>query len=317
MKLDDLYTIVYNIKDSKDTNAIALLGRAISSPIRIKILDLLGNSPMKLSDIADALDIQVSSAAIHMDILLDAGIVSVDNSIKHKGHVKFFSYVKEKSIVVNLRNIEKQNNKDKKYVYKINIGDYTDAELHNFGFASEECMLNDNDEQMVFVDSRHKAQALWAGKGWVKYTIPNNYTQDGDIEKIDVTLEICSEAIGYNHTFPSEISFYLNDTKLCTYLCPGDFGDRYGKYTPSWWYKESTKYGMLTNICVTKNGVFLNGKSVNTNVDIQSLDLSKGNKTTLKISVDDDAKHQGGFNLFGEKFGDYNIPIVFTVYYKE
>lgn len=152
---------------------------------------------------------------------------------------------------------------------------------------------------------------------FMKYTIPNNYTQDGDIEKIDVTLEICSEAIGYNHTFPSEISFYLNDTKLCTYICPGDFGDRYGKYTPSWWYKESTKYGMLTNICVTKNGVFLNGKSVNTNVDIQSLNLSKGNKTTLKISVDDDAKHQGGFNLFGEKFGDYNIPIVFTVYYKE
>lgn len=130
-------------------------------------------------------------------------------------------------------------------------------------------------------------------------------------------LEICSEASGYNETYQSDISFFINDKRLCVYTSPGDFGARYGKFTPDWWYKESTKYGLLVTIAVTDKGIWLNGELVNKNITLNDLNLSNGNRILLRIEVEENAKHKGGFNIFGEKFGDYDIPIVFTAYMKK
>ena len=60
----------------------------------------------------------------------------------------------------------------------------------------------------------------------------------------------------------------------------------------------------------------LNGKTVSNSTNLKDLKLDEGFATRFKIAIEKDAVHKGGFNLFGEKFGDYNIPIVFSAYYK-
>ena len=57
-------------------------------------------------------------------------------------------------------------------------------------------------------------------------------------------------------------------------------------------------------------------KNSSTSVKLGGLNLTKGNRTTLKIGVKKDAEHLGGFNIFGDKFGDYNQGIVFTAIYE-
>ena len=161
------------------------------------------------------------------------------------------------------------------------------------------------------------AQILWSrSNGFVEYAVQNGYALCGTLDEISFSLELCSEALGYNHNYPSDITFWINGVELCTFACPGDFGNRYGKFTPPWWFVDSTKYGLLTTISIMDSGVYLNGKLVNKNVDINALGLKESNRTLLKIGIKDDALHKGGFNIFGDKFGDYNQSIIFNATYK-
>lgn len=308
----------FEIGNPDDANEIALVGRALSSPIRLEILRLLGNESLMLSEIAEKLNLPLSSTSFHLKVLEESRLLGADYSIKRKGSVRWYTFSGyDLSITMRVDN-EKPGAVPLPFTQAINIGDYIDAEFsRDCGMADEKGMIIENDPSDVFNARRHDAQILWSRNcGHVEYAISNRYAQMGVLSDINVSLELCSEALGYNHNYPSDITFWINGVELCTFHCPGDFGNRYGKFTPKWWYIDSTKYGLLTTINVLDSGVYLNGKQVNKNIDIAALRLDKGNRTSLKIGIKNTAVHKGGFNLFGDKFGDYDQPIVFNAVYK-
>ena len=59
----------YNIEDM---NMVCNLGRALSSPVRLEMLQLLYENNMIIGDIAKKLNIPASSAAFHLKILEEA-----------------------------------------------------------------------------------------------------------------------------------------------------------------------------------------------------------------------------------------------------
>lgn len=314
----DLIGKIWVMENTQDTNEIALLGRALSSPIRIEVLRLINKKPYLLSQLANKLDIQLSSMAVHMKILEEAKLVTVEYSAKKKARLKWYTYAPAKFLVVQTRDLYNSNDLDESTVIPIAIGDYIDAEFDEYcGFASEtECLMN-HARHDAFCADRHKAQILWnRNSGFVTYGIPNTYAQKDGLFDISFSLEICSETSGYNNSFPSDITFWINEKELYTWTCPGDFGDQYGKYTPSWWFPESTKYGLLVNLSVRNNGVYFNESLVNKQISLADLQLDKGQKTTFKVGVKQNAYHCGGFNLFGEKFGNYAQSIVFTALHR-
>lgn len=308
----------YEIGDPEDANSIALVGRALSSPIRLEILRLLGNESLMLSEIAEKLDLPLSSTSFHLKILEESKLLGADYSVKRKGSVRWYTFPGfDLSVTMRISN-ESHYAAPPPYTRRINIGDYVDAEFsHYCGMATEQSILMEDDPKDVFSEHRHDAQIIWSRNiGFVEYAISNNYTATGELSEVDLSLELCSEALGYNHNYPSDITFWMNGKELCTFRCPGDFGNRYGKYTPAWWYIDSTKYGLLTTVNILDSGVYLNGKLVNKRVCLDDLDLSHGNRTNIKIGIKDNAVHKGGFNLFGDKFGDYDQAILFGATYK-
>jgi len=312
-------TMLFEIMNPEDTNAIALIGRALSSPIRIEILRLLNIKPMLVSEIANELGLQLSSAAFHLRALEDAALIDTDFSTKRKGTLKWYSYGLRKRLTIQLRNQDGESIKARPpYIQSIPIGDYIDASFSSgCGIATEREHIMENQPNRAFIPERHDAQIIWTRKhGSLSYAIPNDYIQEGRLAEINLSLELCSEAHGYNDAYPSDITFWINGQELCTWTCPGDYGDRYGKYTPPWWFPESTKYGLLTTITIRERGVYLNEVLVNRNVTLDSLSLSRSNKTIFKVGVKKDAVHLGGFNIFGDRFGDYNQSILFTAIYQ-
>ena len=232
--------------------------------------------------------------------------------------MKWYSYAISRRLEIALRADNLKQEKPSSFIHSISIGDYIDAEFTgNCGIATEKEHIMENNPKQAFISERKDAQLIWMKPcGFLSYALPNDYSDKGELSEINFSLEICSEAMGYNGEYPSDITFWVNDVELCTYTCPGDFGDRYGKFTPPWWFKESTKYGLLTNVSVKEKGVFLNEKLVNKKIGINDLHLTQSNRTTFKLGVKKDAAHLGGFNIFGEKFGDYNQEIIFTARYK-
>ncbi len=273
---------------------------------------------MLLSDIATAFNLPLSSAAFHMKVLEDAQLVTVDYSTKRKKTLKWYTYT-NKQVLLRLREEDGTSKFLSPYSQNIDIGDYIDAQYPaSCGIATETAHIMEDSPHKAFIPERKNAQLIWLKPfGYLTYAIPNEYAQKGEISEINFSAEVCSEARGYNADYPSDITFWVNDIELCTYTSPGDFGDRYGKFTPPWWFLESTKYGLLVNLSIKQNGVYLNEKLINKKITVQDLNLSKNNRTTFKIGVKETAKHLGGLNIFGNKFGDYNQAISFTAIYKK
>ena len=313
--------ITLEVENPQDTQDLSLLGRALSSPIRIEILRLLNQGKsLHLSEIAEKLDLQISSTAFHLQVLEDANLISVENSTKRKGSLKWYSYGQDKMISIYLRDPKAP---DKSQVLPVTlhvpIGSFTDASFNKqCGISSETKIIMEDCPQNAFLPEKINAQIIWNKySGHLTYTLPNNFAFLGELAEINFSLEICSETNGYNTDYPSDITFYVNNTELCTFLSTGDFGDKYGKYTPPWWFTESTKYGTLTQVTIKTDGVYLNEKLVNKKVNLQSLNLMQNNNMLFTIKVKEDAEHKGGFNLFGEKFGEYNQAIIFNAIYKQ
>ena len=310
---------VLEIDNPECTNDISLVGRALTAPVRIQILHMLNKKPMLLSQIAAELDLPLSSAAFHLRVLEDAQLITIDFSTKRKGTLKWYSYALPKTLILRLRQVDGGNQRAfVPYSQSINIGDYIDADFSPYcGIATERQHIMEDEPRRTFIPERRDAQIIWSrNSGDLLYAVPNDYAIKGKLSEINFSAELCSETMGYNNEYPSDITFWINDTELCTFTCPGDYGDRYGKYTPPWWFPESTKYGLLTTVSIRERGVYLNEKLVNKRVKLGGLNLTKGNRTTLKIGVKKDAEHLGGFNIFGDKFGDYNQGIVFTAIYE-
>lgn len=270
-----------------------------------------------MSEIAAELDIQPSSAAFHLKMLEDNDLLTVEYSTKRKGTLKYYSY-NIRDILFRMRPLEGVKDSLEPFVASISVGDYVDADFNEtFGLASDKKLLFFNDKKKTFAHERHDAQIIWNSHyGRLTYALENSFAEKAPLKSVSFSMELCSEAKGYNHDFPSDITFWINGVELCTWTSPGDFGDKYGIFTPAWWFPESTKYGLMTTVTVRKTGVFLNDKLVNRSITLQNIKVSDGDRLTFSFGVKKDAVHLGGFNIFGEKFGDYNTAITFTATFK-
>mgnify|MGYP004661333707 CR=1 FL=1 len=306
------------IDNPEHLHEVLLISRALSSPIRIEILKLLNKRNYIMSEIADELNLQPSSAAFHLKALEDAGLITSSYSTKYKGTLKHYSY-SIRDITFRLRPASEKQEPLTPFVFSLSIGEFCNAGFtQRSGMASHSKILVESNPDEMFSSERFKAEYIWNMQdGFLTYAIPNSYAHRQPLTEIQFSMEICSEVMGYNEDFPSDITFSINGVDLCTWTCPGSYGDKYGIYTPSWWYPESTKYGLLTTVKIKEKGVFVNEKLINRNVGLNDLKLSDGLFTELKIEVKKTAHHCGGFSLFGENFGNYNQGIIFTAFYRK
>jgi len=134
------------------------------------------------------------------------------------------------------------------------------------------------------------------------------------IEELTVSFEISSEAPRFCDVWPSDITFSLNGVILGTWTSPGDYGDRRGKYNPSWWFSFLNQYGLLKKLTITPEGTFLDAEKLS-DVSTRQLALTDQSVMKFRFSVLPGAKHPGGCTLFGAGFGDYNQHIRITIGY--
>lgn len=127
-------------------------------------------------------------------------------------------------------------------------------------------------------------------------------------------MELCSEAPGYDHNWPSDITIWINDIEIGTWTSPGDFGDRRGMLNPHWLPDNHTQYGLLKTWKVDNGGSFLDDVEIS-KVKLDELNLHMNKLISLRIGIKQNAKHIGGINIFGKQFGDYNQDIIMRIIY--
>jgi predicted transcriptional regulator len=298
-----------------DKDGISVL-KALASDTRVSIIKLLLNSPLTVSELAKELGL--SKAIISRDIRLleDTKLIKLQENSE-------ISDSRKKKFILNVDHIEIDFPKKIHLPYKaitseIKLGYYSNfSVVPTCGLASSTKVIGELDDQRAFVSNdRVDASLLWFADGFVEYVIPNNLKKNSRAELLELSLEISSEFPGSNNTWPSDISFYINDVLLGTWTAPGNFSDVRGKLTPSWWENGLSQYGVLKHLRVSKNDTGIDGQKISS-ITLANLNIENSQFIKLKIVTEANSKNKGGLTIFGKHFGNHPQNILLKIYYSE
>lgn len=305
---------ILDIENSQDFDRFCTICSALSDKKRLMVLQQLQKPPYKyaLRDLASRFDMPISTLVHHLEILKNANLIQMsyknnnkkESKIIHRGikdvYLSIYKPVEEPKL---MQFIDTQ---------KMSIGNYVNFNGKNLRYISDQKVYSN-----IFSPQRFKAQLLYTTNGIIEYYFDNTIAKNKQVVGLSFSLEICSEFPFFDNSHKSDITFWINDVKLAVYRSNGDYGDRRGNLNPNWWPNFNSQYGKLINFYVSGEGVFINGELIDSHLTINDLNLSKDTKISLKFGNDSASEYPGGFNLFGEEFGDYPQDIIFQIHYQE
>jgi predicted transcriptional regulator len=299
-----------------DPEQLIKVSHALSSEIRVQIIRLLNKRTMNIVEIAQELKIPVSTAASNIKVLETAELILTELQPARRGSMKVCSRNFD-DIHMNINDQVGYNNPKNIYEIEMPVGQFIDCDVvPTCGMANVQGIIKPEDEPgNFFHPDRVTAQIIWFRKGFIKYRFPLAMPPNTYYQAIQFTLELCSEAPSYDNHWPSDITVWINNVEIGTWISPGDFGDRRGKLNPSTWNNGSTQYGLLKTWKVDNNKSTIDDVTIS-NIRLKDLNLEGQKYVSFKIGVKTDAIHKGGINLFGKQFGDYAQDIVMKVVYE-
>lgn len=289
------------------------LYEALASEVRLKMISLLSEQSMNVKQLASALELSSAIVTMHVKKLEKAGLVTTQMVRKEGGTHKMCTLAQTR-ISIDLP--VKIPHASKSHEVLIPIGHYSEFEVHpTCGLSTPDRVIGQFDDPRYFYTSeRMNAGILWLGYGFLEYKLPNYLLQTQKVTAIEITLELGSEAPGYNENWPSDIFFKVNGTEIGVWTSPGDYGAERGRFSPAWWGDPVNQYGLLKVIRVDNTGTWVDGQKLS---DIVLSDISIDRHVwTLCIGVHEDAEHVGGLTLFGKGFGNYSRDISFKTFYE-
>lgn len=301
------------ILNLEDIDTIVDVGKALSSKIRIQILKFLIRKSANITEIANQFNIPLSSAALHIKILEEAKMVLSQSVPGLRGSQKLCGIAFEQIKFDLSENLKRYDN-SKYFKQEMPIGNFFDCSvIAPCGIVSEETYIAPEDYPYgFFCEQRLKAQLIWFTQGFLCYKFSNQLIKEAKAEEISFSFEICSEAVGYNNNWRSDVSIWINEIEIGIVKCLGDYGDVRGNLNPDWWADTLTQYGKLHTVLINNEGVYIDGNQVS-NYNIATLKLVEGCCIDFRIGVKEDAEFLGGLNLFGERFGNHNQNIVMII----
>jgi len=309
MKQNVNQTLIVDV--SRESAALRVLG----SEVRVRILELLQNQELNITEISRELNIPQSTTTNNILALEEAGLINCRMANGVKGGQKIcIARYKEILITFTPPNTQNENNMIE---VEMPVGLFTSYDVSApCGLCSRESIIGYLDvPNSFFSPDRTKAALVWFGKGYVEYKFPNNamYLEKGTLKRLELSMEICSEVPGTSKEWLSDISVWINDKKTGIWTSPADFGNRRGKFTPSFWKLEGSQYGILINWNITAEGTFMDRKKIS-DINLNDLNLDDHHSIKVRIGIEDSALHIGGINIFGKGFGDHDQDIILRLY---
>ena len=301
----------------ENPGSLQKIAHALSSEVRLQIINLLNNGNMNVNQLAETLDIPVSTAASHIKILEKSGLINTELRPASRGAMKICRRnFDDIHIQLNSKNNFNMNNQ-KVYETEMPIGHYIEFDVApTCGMANHEGMIIPEDNPVHFYSpDRTKAQLIWTRKGYFEYKFPLVIPMGATIETVQFSMELCSEAPNFDSNWPTDITVWINDVEIGTWTSPGDFGDRPGKLNPKNWSETtSTQYGFLKTWKVTNTQSTIDDFHLS-DVTVDELAILNRMYVSFKIGIKEDAIHKGGMNLFGREFGDHPQDIKLLIEY--
>lgn len=289
------------------------VAHALSTELRLSILEVISNNSMSLSEIAAKLDVPMSTIAINISILEKAGLITSRQVAGAHGQQRRCSKSIDR-IYMDL--VKRKTPEQKSGEISMPIGgfSYCGGIMPTCGMADREGYIGLQDTPRNFyLPERFNAQIIWFRRGVVEYNFPLTPMLSPGLRKIEISFEACSEVIGYDNSCRSNIFVAINGVEIGNWVSPGDFGGRGGLLNPPWYPEFSSQYGNLKTWTITEEGTYLDNVPLS-NVRLHELHLQAEDCVRVRIGVHPTEELDGGINIFGKGFGDFPMDIILRYY---
>ena len=288
--------------------------QALGNETRLLMLSLLSHRPLNLSTLAEAISLPQSTTAFHLKQLEGAGLVNIQYLPGTRGQQKLISK-RFDEVHFKLPGVAIESASDVIEV-SMPVGNFKQIAVKpTCGLATDTKYIGMIDDARSFYEPEHVfAQILWFRQGYVEYNFPNNIPYGAQATELEFSMEICSEAPEYDLDWPSDITLSVNNVEVGTWTCPGDYGGERGLLTPEWWPLEQTQYGLLKRWRIAQDGTYVDGGKISS-IGLSAIGLDANPHIAMRLEVKEDARHVGGINLFGKRFGNYAQDLVMRTHY--
>lgn len=298
--------------DSKDEKLAAVL-HALAFKTRLRILELLSDRLYNVTELAQALELPLSTTSNHISILERAGLLLTEQRAAARGTQRACTRAFDTVVLQLPEHLDEVRTMVEE---SMPIGAYVDCSaIPTCGLLSERGVIGFFDDPRSFYDPRRiDAQLLWFHRGYVEYRFPQRLPAAAKILSLTLSFEACSEAPLHHDDWLSDVSVWINGVELGTWTSPADFGGSQGKLTPTWWEKHNTQYGLLKIWRVDDSGCVLDGITVSS-VSQGDLRIQDSDFISVRIGIKDEAQNVGGLNLFGSRFGNHPQDLLLRIQY--
>ncbi|MFW5995162.1 MAG: ArsR/SmtB family transcription factor, partial [Spirochaetia bacterium] len=278
-----------------------------------QIVSLLNSTTLNVNEIAARLGLPQSTVATSVKQLREAGIVTVETAPGSRGGMQKRCSLAYDALLIEFPSLQKEVD-DRQIEIEMPVGLYADYEVSpTCGLCSTEKIIGMLDVPQTFsLPERAKASLLWFSSGYVEYKFPRNASPHRRIRRLELSLELCSEAPNSAREWPSDITVWINGREIGTWTSPGEFGEPRGMLTPQWWRTNSAQYGLLKHWSVSAEGTFIDGEKVSS-LPITELGLDDHHSIRVCIGIKDNAVNRGGINIFGRGFGNYDQDLLLNL----
>lgn len=190
------------------------VAKALSSPLRVRMLTLLSSRPMNVNEIADALNMPVSTAALNVRQLEESGLIYAEIQPGIRGAMKLCS---RRIDSVSMRLIPESPEDVSALTLNLPIGSYSAAQdiQPECGIVSEHAWIGESNTPRTFYHpDRFNAQMLWFESGQLEYRFSLGEIAPSQLESLEFTMEVSSNAPMYRDDFKSDIFVSVNGHEL-------------------------------------------------------------------------------------------------------
>lgn len=159
----------------------------------MNILEAICEGPLNVNDISEALQTPLSTTAVNIKKLEDAGLIS-STMVPGRGTQKLSS-TKYDRIIIDLFRPDPDD--QGMFIMEMPVGEYVDCRVEpTCGLFGDKGVIGIQDDPRTFFEpDRRLAQKLFfSGAGYVEYRFPNRLPYGCVPQGLEFIAEICSEA---------------------------------------------------------------------------------------------------------------------------
>jgi predicted transcriptional regulator len=292
------------------------IAKALSSDLRVEIFKEIQKKSLTVNEIAAIFNLPSSTATVNVKKLEEAKLIKTELVPGTRGSQKVCSALYDR-LVIDLEPLCANTDTNYKYI-EMPIGHFVNCQIKpSCGLVTESDIIGYVDDPRSFFEpEKMKAQLIWFKHGFIEYRFPNKVPYNCRLTGIELSMEICSEAPNYALDWPSDITLWINGIEVGTWMSPGDFGGERGVLTPGWWDSHMTQFGLLKKWRVNETGSFIDGSYLS-DVTVPDLGIDNEPSLTVRLGIKEDAKNQGGLNLFGQRFGNYDQDLIMRLEFEQ